>query len=211
MLRITLDTCERRRKASHAPGCVFLENQELVLHPSGRECFRIKRGGAVWLAVDRKAEAGPEGVAGGHAPLPRGTLSAPSGRPLLSRRAGGAPSGRPFTKRRTKRSGDRGHPPRTYGPRLFRPRPCLAHLDGLEAEKFSRGWDAFGRSKSQRLGSIVVWFRARRYGGARWTCRTHRPARNRAVLFAECSQLDLLSLTFAILYPLSGRSGNFPR
>lgn len=182
-----------------------------MLHPSGRGYFRGKRGGAVWLAVARKAEAGPEGGAGGHAPLPRGTPNAPSGRPLLSRRAGGAPSGRPFTKRRTKRSGDRGYPPRTCGPRLLRPRPCLARLDGLEAEKFSRGWDAFGRSKSQRLGSIAVWFRTRRYGGARWTCRTHRPAYNRAVLFAECSQLDLLSLAFAILYPLPGRSGKLLR
>ena len=104
---------------------------------------------------------------------------------------------------------DRDDSPRTCGPRLLRPRPFLTRLDGLEAEKFSCGWDAFGHSKSQRLESIVVWFRAGRYGGARWTCRTHRLACNRAVLFVERSQLDLLSLASAILYPLLGRNGEF--
>ncbi len=96
---------------------------------------------------------------------------------------------------------DRGYSPRTCGPRLLRPRPFLTRLDGLEAEKFSRGWDTFDHSKSQRLELIVVWFRAGRYGGARWTCRTHRLACNRAVLFVEHSQLHLLSLAFTILYP----------
>ena len=102
---------------------------------------------------------------------------------------------------------DRGYSPRTCGPRLLQPRPFLTHLDGLEAGKFSCGWDAFGHSKSQRLELIVVWFRAGRYGGARWTCRTHRLAYNRAVLFVERSQLDLLSLAFAILYPLPEWNG----
>ena len=80
----------------------------------------------------------------------------------------------------------------------------LTRLDRLKAEKFSRSWDAFGRSKSHRLGLIVV--RARRYGGRRWTRRTDRLARNRSVLFVGCSQLDLLSLAFAILHPVAGRS-----
>ena len=48
---------------------------------------------------------------------------------------------------------------------------------------------------------LIVWAWARRYRGARWTCRTDRLACNRSVLFMECSQLDLLSLVFAILYP----------
>ena len=68
-------------------------------------------------------------------------------------------------------------------------------------------WDAFDRSEPQRLELVVVWFRTRRYGRARWTCRTHRLACNRAVLFVESSQLDLLSLTFAILYPLPEWNG----
>lgn len=88
-------------------------------------------------------------------------------------------------------------------------RPDLAHLNGLEAETFARNWDASGQSESQRPELILVWFRARRYGGTRWTCRTYRPACNRAALFVKCSQLDLLSLTFAILYLLSGLIGGF--
>ena len=71
------------------------------------------------------------------------------------------------------------------------------------SQKFSRSWDASDRSKSQWLELILVWFRARRYGGARWTRRTHRPAYNLATLFVQCSQLDLLSLTLAILSFLS--------
>jgi hypothetical protein len=85
----------------------------------------------------------------------------------------------------------------------------LARLDRLKAEKFSRSWDAIGRSKSHRLGLIVV--RARRYWGRRWTRRTDRLARNRSVLFVGCSQLYLLSLAFAILHPVAGRSGGFLR
>ena len=86
--------------------------------------------------------------------------------------------------------------------------PGSTRLDGLEAERFSRViLNASDRSEPQRLELIVVWFRTRRYGRARWTCRTHRLACNRAVLFVESSQLDLLSLTFAILYSLSRRSG----
>jgi hypothetical protein len=55
--------------------------------------------------------------------------------------------------------------------------------------------------QDEQLELIVVWAWARRYRGARWTCRTDRLACNRSVLFMECSQLDLLSLAFAILYP----------
>ena len=92
---------------------------------------------------------------------------------------------------------------------VVRARSDLAHLYGLEAGQFSRGWDASGRSEPRRLELILVRFRARRYGGARWTCRTYRPACNRAALFVKRSQLDLLSLTFAILYLLSGQIGEF--
>ena len=53
--------------------------------------------------------------------------------------------------------------------------------------------------QNEQLELFVVW--ARRYRGARWTCRTDRLACNRSVLFMGCSQLDLLSLAFAILYP----------
>jgi hypothetical protein len=55
--------------------------------------------------------------------------------------------------------------------------------------------------QDEQLELIVVWAWARRYRGARWTCRTDRLACNRSVLFMECSQLDLLTLAFAILYP----------
>jgi hypothetical protein len=54
--------------------------------------------------------------------------------------------------------------------------------------------------QDEQLELNVVWAWARRYRGARWTCRTDRLACNRSVLFMECSQLDLLSLAFAILY-----------
>ena len=55
--------------------------------------------------------------------------------------------------------------------------------------------------QDEQLELIVVWAWARRYREARWTCRTDRLACNRSVLFMGCSQLDLLSLAFAILYP----------
>jgi hypothetical protein len=82
--------------------------------------LRRKWGGAVCLvAVGPNAGAGPERGAGGHAPLPTRTPSAPGGRPWLSRRAVGVPRRRPFTRSFTKRSGERGYPPpRTCGPRL---------------------------------------------------------------------------------------------
>ena len=165
----------------------------MVLEPSRLRCFLRKRGGAVSLALDRKAETDPQGEAGGHAPPLGGTFS--------------APSGRPFTKRSTTRSGVQGYPTCTCGPRLLRPLLLLAHLNALEAVIFARSSDAFIHSLSRRLELIAVWFRARRYGGARWTCRTHGPACNRAVLFVECSQPHLLSLTFVILYSLPRRSG----
>src|SRR4028119_587118 len=52
---------------------------------SRRGCFRRKGGGAVWLVVNRKAEAAPEAEPGGHAPLRRSTPDAPSGRPFTKK------------------------------------------------------------------------------------------------------------------------------
>ena len=55
--------------------------------------------------------------------------------------------------------------------------------------------------QDEQLELIVVVWGAWRCGGRLRTCRPDRLACNRSVLFVECSQLGLLSLAFAILYP----------
>jgi hypothetical protein len=193
------------REPFHALGWVFLENQGLILHPLRRGYLRTK-GGAVWLVVDRDAEAGPERRGRTRSATKRHTQH--SKRTIVITETRGR--GSKWTNVYEEVCEEEWWPklPSWYMWSALAPTwPNLAHLNGLEAEQFSRSWDSSGRSESHRLELILVWFRARRYGGARWTCRTYRPACNRAALFVKCSQLDLLSLTFAILYLLSGQVG----
>ena len=63
--------------------------------------------------------------------------------------------------------------------------------------------------QDEELELIVVWG-ARRCRRRLRTCRPDGLACNRSVLFVECSQLGLLSLAFAILYPAAWRD-NLPQ
>ena len=111
--------------AYQAVTCINLRRGEWPVVTSRRGYSCRKRGDAGWLVVSGKAEAevgrqarvGRQAQAGGHAPLLRSPPSAPpsatSGRPLLPRRnVAGAQSERPLLKSFTKRSGDRGYPPK---------------------------------------------------------------------------------------------------